>query len=109
MSSQRRIMVLHILYYEFKDSLIHRICHLALDMAAETYKRENALAALNHEDKERIYILQDELSSEYRSAKLQGTITDCLTKIDKIIADPAVESKRNAQEAQKRVKLIFNV
>lgn len=98
-----------LMYYEFKDSLIHRICHLALDMAAETYKRENALAALNHEDKERIYILQDELSSEYRSAKLQGKITDCLTKIDKIIADPAVKSKRNAQEAQKRVKLIFNV
>lgn len=98
-----------LMYYEFKDSLIHRICHLALDMAAETYKRENALAALNHEDKERIYILQDELSSEYRSAKLQGKITDCRNKINEAIEQSklAGQPNENASKAKELFDLIF--
>lgn len=97
------------MYYEFKDSLIHRICHLALDMAAPDDKRENALAALNHEDKERIYILQDELSSEYRSAKLQGKITDCRNKINKAIEQSrlAGQPNENALRAREIFDLIF--
>lgn len=96
-------------YSECKKALVHRICNLALGMAKHTKYKRHKFSNLDPNDNVRICTLQKKLAFDTLGVDLQNKITNYLTKIDKIIADPAVESKRNAQEAQKRVKLIFNV
>lgn len=96
-------------YSECKKALVHRICNLALEMAKHTKYKRHKFSNLDLNDNVRICTLQKKLAFDTLGVDLQNKITNCLTKIDEIIADPAVKSKRNAQEAQKRVKLIFNV